>query len=392
MMRASRLGPIASLALAALFACSEAELDSLPAAEPIAAPIAELAEPLTGPIRMVELRDGRVLLMDTRERRLMRVDFVSGVIDTISRQGDGPLEYRSMIVLATAPGDSVWGFDIVRRRMMVFGPDGEPARSFSTMVGDDPMQRLSAAWLRAVDSSGRWLGRAQRFSRVQPLISDTLVVLRTDPAQQSVDTGALLAGHAPKRNADGSYLITDFTSTDGWAALSDGTVLVVRGGDYGIELHHPAGGVDTVGAIPHRRVVLSESDAELVRDSVAKATRALVAAAMANIPDLKDGSRPPTHVLPQPLPTHWPLLVGDEPVLTDRQDRAWVRVRTAAFDSGATRFDLIGRDGRFVKAVQIPAGEELVGFGREAVYLARRDPDGLLWLRRHPIPKDKPLT
>lgn len=376
----------ALLSIAVIAACADQATVDVPAAEPIAAPIAELAEPLTGPIRMVELRDGRVLLMDTRERRLIRVDLASGAVDTISRQGDGPLEYRSMFVLATAPGDSVWGFDIVRRRMMVFGPDGEPVRSFSTLVGDDPMQGLSGAWLRAVDSSGRWLGRAQRFSRVQPLISDTLVVLRTDPALQREDTVAILAGRSPRRNPDGSFLITDFTSTDGWAALSDGTVLVVRGSNYRIELHHPAGGVDTIGVIAHRRVVLAESDAERVRDSVAKVTGALVAAAMANIPDLKDGSRPPTHVLPQPLPTHWPLLAGDEPVLSDRQDRAWVRVRTAPFDSGATRFDLLGRDGRFVKAVEIPAGEELVGFGREAVYLARRDADGLLWLRRHPLP------
>lgn len=385
-MRVHGLIAAALLSVTVSTACGDHGSGELPAAAPIAAPIAELAEPLTGPIRMVELRDGRVLLMDTRERRLIRVDFVTGAVDTISRQGDGPLEYRSMFVLSTALGDSAWGFDIVRRRMMVFDQNGEPVRSFSTLIGDDPMQRLSGAWLRAVDSSGRWLGRAQRFSRVPPLISDTLVVLRTDPAQQSVDTVATLAGRSPKRNADGSHLITDFTNTDGWAALSDGTVLVVRGGDYRIELHHPAGGVDTVGAIPHRRVVLTESDAELVRDSVTKATGALVATAMANIPDLKDGSRPPTHVLPQPLPTHWPLLVGDEPVLTDRQDRAWVRVRTAAFDSGATRFDLIGRDGRFVKAVQIPAGEQVVGFGRKTVYLARPDADGLLWLKRHPLP------
>lgn len=55
-------------------------------------------------------------------------------------------------------------------------------------------------------------------------------------------------------------------------------------------------------------------------------------------------------------------------------------------ESGGTRFDLLGRDGRFIKAVQVPAGETIVGFGREVVYVARRDEDDLLRLKRYRCP------
>jgi len=335
---------------------------------------------------MAELRDGRVLLMDTRERRLLRIDFASGHVDTISRQGDGPLEYRSMFVLANAPGDSVWGFDIVRRRMLVFSPDGEPARSFDLMYGVESTERLSGAWLRTVNPDGSWLGRAQRFSSRPPRISDTLWVLRHSPTGAAQDTIASLAGVAPRRNADRSSIITDFSDVDAWAAFSDGTVLVLRGAEYRVQIHHPDGRVVDAGVVPHRRLPLSLSDAELLRDSTAKQLGALVAATLANIPELRDRPPPPTHVLPDPVPTQWPLLVDGDAIAVDRSDRAWVRVRTAAFDTGATRFDLLGRDGKFIKAVSIPSGEHLVGFGPNTVYVARRDEDELLHLKRYPLP------
>jgi hypothetical protein len=179
--------------------------------------------------------------------------------------------------------------------------------------------------------------------------------------------------------------VGDFEPRDGWAAFSDGRVLVVRGAEYLVELHHRDGGVDTVGRVPYRPVPLTQADAERQRDSSARQLGALVATAMANMPQLQNRPLPPTHVLPDPLPVHWPVLAEPE-IPVDRRDRAWVRVRTAAFDTGSTRYDLIDRDGRFVTAVEVPAGELVVGFGRDAVYTARRDEEDLQWLRRYPLP------
>jgi hypothetical protein len=385
-MRMRWLAALPSTAAAIALGCATEQRSVVPDAVPLEVATAEFPEPFTGPIRMAELRDGRVLLMDTRERRLLRIDFGSGQVDTISRQGDGPLEYRSMFVLAQAPGDSVWGFDLVRRRMIVFRPDGEPARSFDLMDGVDATSRLSGAWLRSVNAGGSWLGRAQRFNRQPPRISDTLLVLRTAANGASSDTIARLAGVAPRQNADRSSVITNFSDVDAWAAFSDGTVLVVRGAEYRVQIHHPDGRVVDAGVIPHQRVPLTLQDAETVRDSTAKQLGALVAATLANIPELRNRPLPPTHVLPDPMPTQWPLLVDDDAIAVDRADRAWVRVRTAAFDTGATRFDILSGEGKFIKAVSIPAGEHLVGFGPNAVYVARRDEDELLHLKRYPLP------
>lgn len=376
---------MAAAAIAA--ACAKDATVDVPAAEPLGAMIDEFPEPFTGPIRMAELRDGRVLLMDTRESRLLRVDFTTPSFDTVSRAGEGPLEYTQTIFkIARAPADSVWGYDLRRRRVIVFAPDGTPVRSFATTNATDRLGTMSSPYVIAVDSLGRWVGQGQRFSEVPPYIEPRYEITRNDPATGAQDSIVTLERPRSGRTEAGSYIISDFEPRDAWGVFSDGGVIVVRAADYRVELYGVNGGVDTVGALPHRRVALTRADAEYVRDSIAKLQGALVAAALANIPQLKGAPPPPTHVLPDPLPTDWPLLVGEDPLLVDRRDRAWVQVRTAPFDTGATRYDLIGRDGRFIKAVQLPASEQLVGFGVSTAYLARRDDDGLLWLRRYPLP------
>lgn len=93
----------------------------------------------------------------------------------------------------------------------------------------------------------------------------------------------------------------------------------------------------------------------------------------------------PVPALPEPLPQHWPLLRGDE-VRVDWQDRAWVRVRNAPRDTGATRYDLFDHDGRFLKAVSVAPGGLVIGFGRSAVFVAWRDEEQLSWVARHPLP------
>lgn len=370
----------------AALGCTADAATTVPVARPLAAAATEFPEPFTGPIRMVELRDGRVLLMDTRESRLLRLTFADGSVDSVTRSGEGPLEYsRSLFRLALAPGDSVWGYDLRRRRILVFDPDGDPVRSFSTMVGSGRAAEMGAPWMTAVDSAGGWLGYGRRTTEEQPFLLPDLVVVRVGTGAGARDTVTYLASPRSGRTALGQHIVGDFEPRDAWAAFSDGRVLIVRGAEYLVELHHLDGGVDTVGRVPYRPVMLTQADAERQRDSSARQLGALVATTLANMPEFANRPLPPTHVLPDPLPLHWPVLTEPD-IPVDRRDRAWVRVRTAAFDTGSTRYDILDRDGRLVSAVEVPARELVVGFGRDVVYTARRDADELLWLRRYPLP------
>ena len=72
-------------------------------------------------------------------------------------------------------------------------------------------------------------------------------------------------------------------------------------------------------------------------------------------------------------------------IRVDARQRAWVAVYDA-LDSLGTRYDLLDRDAKRVASVRIPRGEQLVGFGQNVLYTARRDADELVFLRRYPLP------
>jgi hypothetical protein len=58
--------------------------------------------------------------------------------------------------------------------------------------------------------------------------------------------------------------------------------------------------------------------------------------------------------------------------------------RLPSADSVWMRYDIVPRGGVVAGQVRLPLGEQIVGFGRESVYVVASDSDGLQRLRRHP--------
>ena len=56
-------------------------------------PAATFPEPFTQIASIRELRDGRVLILDRRDRIVLAVDFHTGKSTTVGREGTGPGEY-----------------------------------------------------------------------------------------------------------------------------------------------------------------------------------------------------------------------------------------------------------------------------------------------------------
>jgi hypothetical protein len=394
MGRQGRLfGLLAVTALGAVTACSSGEREPVvPEARELDGPYDEFSEPFTGPIRLAELPDRRVLALDVRERRLVRLNFEQNEQVVAARNGLGPLEYRSGLTMVQATADSVWMFDIVRAQVLVFSPEGEPVRSFSTVATDgDPMSRLNSPWLRAVASDGSWFGRVQGMVVMpRPSISDSIAVVRVDGASGARDTIALIQAFRTATAPPGQpRRLTRFDAVDAWGVFADGRVIVVRGETYAPTIIQRDGTRNEAPVVPHTRVPLARADAEYVLDSTARLTGQLVASAIAQSPlaGRAGVNAPPSVALPDPLPATWPLFAGGDPViLVDSRDRAWVPIRESPFDSSGVRYDLLDRDGAFLEAIRLPHDLMLVGFGREALYVARRDADDLLWLRRYPLP------
>jgi hypothetical protein len=387
-----RCATIARLAIArlaiALGACRGAERAALdvPPARVLGEPINEFPAPFTGPIRVVELPDGRVLAYDAREGRLVLLDLAAGTQEEAARKGSGPLEFRSGLTFLAAPGDSAWLFDLMQGRILVFSPAGAPVRSFRVTEEGDSPGRVTAPWLRAIAADGAWYGNARGMAGLAGF-SDSAAVVRVERTAVRHDTLAMLGVEGGLRTTTGvNSRLTSFDPSDAWGVFADGTVLVVRGATYSAEIVRRDGTRERSGPLAHRRVVLERADGERVLDSIARMVGLSVASTLAQMP-LSRGTAPPMGnlELPEPLPEHWPVLVH-ESIHVDGRDRAWVGVRESAFDSTGIRYDLLDRDGKWVDAVRMPRGFALVAFGRGTLYVARRDADDLLWLQRYALP------
>lgn len=75
------------------------------AARPLGAPVAELEDAWSGPLQLVELRGGAVVVFDFKERRLSVADFRSQDVQDVSREGSGPTEFRMITGMWRMPGD-----------------------------------------------------------------------------------------------------------------------------------------------------------------------------------------------------------------------------------------------------------------------------------------------
>lgn len=377
----------------ALAGCAADERPAVPPAQPLGARLAEHPRPFTGPIRMAELSDGRVLAHDARETRLVMVDFAGGTEAPVASRGAGPLEYQSAHRIVRAGGDSLWLFDVMQGRILVFSPDGRPVRSFPTSDRNESAARVSAPWLEGVSPNGDWYGRARGFfarregTQVSSGFADSVAVVRVG-AQGGQDTVAMLRAQSARRASSlgGRQVLSHFDPIDLFGVLSDGAVLVVRGETYTPELLGRDGSVRRAQPVVHQRVALREAEVRQMVDSMQRMTLASMAGVLAQTPQRAGGVPLSMEmVAPDPRPATWPVF-SVSAILVDRQDRAWVGVRDSAMVTRGQRYDLLDREGRWVAAVRLPLRHELVGFGEGVVYVARRDADDLLWLGRHALP------
>src|SRR5689334_850662 len=65
-----------------------------------------LSEEFSSIVGTRELKDGRVLIADDRDNRVVVVDFSKGTVLPVGRQGRGPGEYERIKSLIPMPGDS----------------------------------------------------------------------------------------------------------------------------------------------------------------------------------------------------------------------------------------------------------------------------------------------
>ena len=358
------------------------------AARAIGKPLAEFDEPFTGPLRLVELRDGRLLVHDGGEKRLVIADFATGDVSDAARLGAGPLEFQTATALLRGPGDSIRLHDLVQSRVLLLSPEGKPLRTEPFAKANDMMAMLKRPLVRETDRVGTTYAelREMAIEGGKMTMSDSVVLIRAK-SNGKADTLAKMPSYLTSPEMTGSSIklrFPGFPPMDAWGVFPDGRVLIVRGTTYTPEIHLADGTKRTAPAIAFPVVRVTADDRKKLMDELRGGIEKAMAGARSMAADAPSGFQMPKIELIEPeWQTHKPPLAGTV-ILVDGKNRAWVPALGAT--STAVRFDLLDADGRAVDSIALPDGAALLGFGKGVVYVSRKDADDLLYVQRYALP------
>ena len=85
---------------------------------------------LFGVVGAHRMADGGLVVADAGSSQLRFFDSAGRLTNTVGRSGDGPGEFRRLLLMRAFSGDSLFTFDPAQQRASVFGPSGDLQRSF----------------------------------------------------------------------------------------------------------------------------------------------------------------------------------------------------------------------------------------------------------------------
>jgi hypothetical protein len=335
-----------------------------------------------------ELSDGRFLVSDRIEERLVIGDPRTGRVSGISRVGAGPNEYRLPTSLLAMQGDSTLLVDEGNQRLAVIGPDGRIHRSFSLRL---PGLGVPLG-TRGVDERGRYYVAIPGWARGQAS-PDSIPIVRFDPTTNRVDTiGRVQPSPRPRVKGKGpgysaGLPMLPFAGHDTWTVDRNGTLVLIRAAGYRLEFsgrdHKAVKGPKT--KIPRVKVTTADkvafTRAFLENSSISgrngDGTLSLVPAEMrtdAAVKEIVDANE---------FPEVMGAFTSATPLI-DRLGRVWVQ-RARPMHERET-WDVFDRNGRHALEVQLPAERRLVAMGPSGAWVAATDGDGLEHVERYAVP------
>jgi len=382
------------------------------------------------------LPDGRLLVNDIQNRQLLMLDRSLANISVVADSTSGGANSYGIRPggLIAYLGDSTLFVDPAGLSMFVIDPAGKIARVASVPRSQDAPAFSNAQGTPSLDAKGRivYRGGFGRFGGpagggrggvfTPPEIPDSAALVRVDLATRKLDTAAFFKIPKIKMNVTqterGMMMTNEINPlpiVDEWAVLADGSIAIVRGQDYHIDFVNPDGSLTVSPKVPFDWQRLSDEDKTAIIDST-KARMEKARAAAAAMPadkaaaaagargaaegmivmsfNTSDGPRgggpggPPSaaplaFVSINEMPDYRPAFTTGA-ARADAEGNLWVRttaVRTGSVGGGPI-YDVINRKGEVIDRVQVPAGRQIVGFGKGGiVYMQARD-DKAAWIER----------
>jgi hypothetical protein len=327
---------------------------------------------------MVELADGRVLISDRLERRVVVADFSAGTVSPVGRTGPGPGEYMYATKLIPLWGQKRLGGSTalmidVPPRWLVFEEDS----IVETVAFSQPAYAATNGLIVGADSNGYVLALGERsFDR--PL-DDSIPLLKVSLTTGRADTVAKIGPRA--RQAQMTFLpgetrpetirmfVPILAAEEEALSFPDGWIAVARVHPYRVDWFDPQGRRIVGAPLPFQETPLNEREKQAYRERRA-ATGLSAPSASAEW-----ASSVPPFMTAVP---HSPLLAAP--------DGRIVIARTPTANQPENRYDLVDRRGRLTAQLVLPANTQLVAIGSQAAYLVSNDSFGLQHVHRHAWP------
>ena len=336
-----------------------------------------------------ELPGGDVLAADPLGKALYRVDMDAGVRTVVGRLGEGPEEYQQPDAVWPLPGDSTLLVDLGRGQLVRIGPELEfgTAHPIARFQEDGGVVMAMPA---GIDLGGNVYTAS--MSGFPPDPDGRGAILRISLAEGSVDTaGSFKRLDIVVEEIENGVSISPIplSPQDAWGVAADGSVVVARSVDYGVDWYAPDGSVTRGDTILHEPVPIATAEkAEYFRD------RRRHGGVGMGISSSFDGSTTATFFRgsggseePDYDNFSWPNVkpaLHPATVRVDPSGRAWVKRHLPA-DTG-TAYDLFDRQGRLVRAVTLEGDRRVAGFGPGSVYMVAFDEFDLAYLERYGLP------
>lgn len=324
-----------------------------------------------------ELADGRVLVIDQGESKLVIADWKSGTAVQIGRNGSGPAEYSMPTDLFPIGGDSTLLPDLRNGRWLLL----KGTSVVTTTAQDAPAIAAGARRPLGADSLGRviytkGLGVDGGPSSIAAPGSDSLLLLRATRRTGRSDTIAILRARdatirieGPKEKPTSIEIRVHPLAAGELAALfEDGWIAVARLDPYRVDWIAPDGRETRGQPLPFERIPLDDAEQRAYVERVAA----------------RSGGPTPEPSMygkwPEIMP---PFRVGA--LLAAPDGHLWIeRVATAA--APYPPYDVVDRRGALVARVIVDGDVKVVGFGRGVVYSVATDEDGIQRLQKRSMP------
>jgi hypothetical protein len=380
-----------------------------------------------------QLPDGGLLVNDVQNRQLLLLDHsLANVVVVADSMSGGANSYgiRPGGIIAYL-GDSTLFVDPAGLSMFVIDPTGKIARIASVPRSQDaPTLGSNLQGLPSLDAKGRIVYRGGLGRLVPPGAGgkgplgvpdfpDSAALVRVDLATRKLDTAAFfkipkikMSVTQTERGMSMTSEINPLPLVDDWAVLSDGSIAILRGQDYHVDFVNPDGSLTGSPKIPFDWQRMTDEDKAAVIDSARTRMEKARTAAASGGPqgggrgdgmvvmsfstgggDAKTSSAsgggaqfsgpPLAFVSINEMPDYRPAF-GQGAAKADLDGNLWVRTSAVRAGSvvGGPIYDVINRKGEVIDRLQVPAGRQIVGFGKGGVvYMQARD-DKAAWIER----------